>query len=312
MNKQIISNLLLTVTFLLVITPLFWGLFNYVLNPDNAPKPAKKPISERTLVAMAETREFENESDFAEQVTVLMYHQILPEEELQDHHFQMNGKLVDTIVTQEQFAEQMEFLADNDFTVLSLQEFEGFMKQQKKIPANSVLITFDDGFKNVFEFAYPILKKCKFHAVHFVTTGLITNKTEAFDSSNVQYASIQELMTSVDVFDYGSHTHAFHQRDEDGIAFLEAYDHKKVKADLFRSFEWLGHSIAFAPPYGAYTNDTLHVLQELGVSLSFTIEDEYANPTQSPLEIPRYGIYPSYTMQEFHDIVSSSSKKNNE
>ncbi len=303
MKKYVLSNTLFTISFLALFAPLCFLLVNYVLDFGMSPAAAKESFSGYQSEISPVDRDFSNDGAAADQVPVLMYHQIIPERKLKDHHFNKDGSLVDMVVTLEQFTEQMEFLKANGYTVLSLHEFEGFMKEQKKVPAKSVLLTFDDGYKNVFEYAYPVLKENGFLAVQFLITGLVTDRETAYDSSVLQYVSIGELKKASDVFEYGNHTHSFHQRDDKNTAYLNAFSRSRVKEDLVKAASWLGTSKAFAAPYGEYNPGTLDILRELGVDLSFTVTPGYAAPSTQPLEVPRYGIYPFYSLDDFKYIV---------
>lgn len=316
MKKYTLANLLFTVTFLVILGPLGYWLYDYVFNYGLAPVAAKETLSDSNISPLSVNRDFSKVKEgYADKVTVLMYHHIIPKDQLQKQHFTEDGKLVDMVVTLEEFTKQMNYLKKQNYTVLSLKEFELFMTKQKKVPAKSVLITIDDGYKNVFEFAYPVLKKHGFYAVHFIITGSITDKTVAYDSSSLQYASIDEMKKAADVFDYGNHTNAFHRRNNNGVSYLLAYDREKVKEDLAKANEWLGRSTAFAAPYGEYDPTTLDILKELNIKMAFTVEKGYAQPSQHILEIPRYGIYPFYTMEDFKKIVEQNgdlSHKENE
>lgn len=303
MKKYAISNLLFTAFFLAIFSPLCYLLFDYVLNFGLPPVAAKQSLSEMNIAPISVNRDFSFVEEYADKVPVLMYHQIIPKSQLKKHHFTETGAINDMIVTLEEFTKQMNYLKEQDYTVLSLKEFELFMTNQKKVPAKSVLITFDDGFKNVFEFAYPVLKKHKFNAVNLIITGLITNRTVAYDSSFLQYASIDELKEASDVFDYGNHTHSFHQRNDNGVSYLEAFDRVDVKEDLAKANEWLKDSTAFAAPYGEYDTTTLDILKELKIKMAFTVQPGYADPSQHILEIPRYAVYPFYKLEDFRYIL---------
>lgn len=304
MKKHIISNILFTTSFLLVMIPAFYLLINHILEyTEPPPMAAKSSLKDEGITPLSVNRQFSNEENYADQVTVLTYHQIIPENRLLKAHLNEKGEIMDTIVTLEDFTEQMAYLAENH-TVLSFKEFEKFMFGHKKVPIGSVLITFDDGFKNVFEFAYPILKEHGFYATQFLITSLVTNNVVPYNDALCQYASIEELRRAADVFDYGSHTHDFHQINQDDKPFLEVYSSESVHEDLSSSMEWLGHANAFAAPYGVYNTDTLAILKQLKVKTAFTIEAGYAKPDQHLLEIPRHGIYPSHTLEEFENIVN--------
>jgi peptidoglycan/xylan/chitin deacetylase (PgdA/CDA1 family) len=303
MKKYAISNLVFTVFFLAIFGPLCYLLYDYVLNFGLQPAAAKQSLGDTNAAPISVDRDFSFAPEYADKVPVLMYHQVIPEDQLKKHHFTEDGDIIEMVVTLEEFTKQMNYLKEENYTVLSLKEFEGFMTNQKKVPANSVLITFDDGFKNVFKFAYPVLKKHDFYAVSLIITGLITDRTVAYDSTFLQYASIDELKEASDVFDYGNHTHSFHHRNDEGVSYVEAYDRVDVKENLTKANEWLGHSVAFAAPYGEYNTTTLDILKELNIKMGFTVEPGYAAPSQHILEIPRHAIYPFYTVEDFGYIL---------
>ena len=131
-------------------------------------------------------RRFENEVP-AEAVTVLMYHRVLAEEELEPWHYQDKEKIYDTIVLKEAFTEQMQFLSEQGYVTLTLKEFELFMLGELDVPEKSVLITFDDGFKDNFTEAYPILKSHNFNATIF----LITNSVATGDPLYLNEADLK-------------------------------------------------------------------------------------------------------------------------
>ncbi|MGL4400479.1 MAG: polysaccharide deacetylase family protein, partial [Luteolibacter sp.] len=60
------------------------------------------------------------------------------------------------------FRKQMEAIRQSGVKVLTLDEFTAWKKGDSKIPENSVLITFDDGWKSVYTDAFPILKEFGF------------------------------------------------------------------------------------------------------------------------------------------------------
>ena len=61
-----------------------------------------------------------------------------------------------------EFEQQMNYLADNDFNVVPLAAIVDAMQYGEKLPQNTVALTFDDGYKDNYTVAYPILKRYNF------------------------------------------------------------------------------------------------------------------------------------------------------
>jgi len=86
---------------------------------------------------------------------------------------QPNGFYPETSI--DLFERQIAHLAKN-YKVMPLDEIVERVKKREHL-RGCVAITFDDGFKDNYKNAYPILKKYKVPATIFLTTGSIENKT---------------------------------------------------------------------------------------------------------------------------------------
>src|SRR3990172_12342378 len=80
---------------------------------------------------------------------ILMYHSLTPNP-------QPENRLAVSIGT---FKRQMHFLKRNHYNVLPLEALADLIRDKKKIPHHTVSITFDDGYKDNYIYAFPILKK---------------------------------------------------------------------------------------------------------------------------------------------------------
>lgn len=78
--------------------------------------------------------------------------------------------------TQAGFAEQMAFLARN-FDVISPADVEGLRSAPK---GRHVLVTFDDGYRDNFELAFPVLRALGVPATFFVTVGFLDDGVPAW------------------------------------------------------------------------------------------------------------------------------------
>ncbi|MCP4255715.1 MAG: polysaccharide deacetylase family protein [Candidatus Scalindua sp.] len=97
-------------------------------------------------------------------VTILMFHRVT------DSFFD-----VSLLIKRETFEECMKYVVQNH-SVISL----GFLAQNfdkwKKIPDGSYVITFDDGWIDFHDTAYPILSRLKIPATVYLTTGFVSSK----------------------------------------------------------------------------------------------------------------------------------------
>ena len=112
--------------------------------------------------------------------TILMYHQVLDAEHSGEDH------LPSGMVTLENtFDKQMGYLKQH-CSVISLDELAGCLRDHKSLPARSVVITFDDGWRDNYVFAFPILERYDLPATVFLPTDYIgTSKMFWFQVVNV-------------------------------------------------------------------------------------------------------------------------------
>lgn len=73
------------------------------------------------------------------------------------------------------FEWQINFLKKN-YTILPLREVAEKLDRNEKLPDNVAVITFDDGYRNNYTVAYPLLKKLGIPATIFLATNFIGNK----------------------------------------------------------------------------------------------------------------------------------------
>lgn len=251
---------------------------------------------ERVSYIIEREREFDLSEGYAEKVSVLMYHHILP----RDFNRHKNNT---SVINLESFEEQMKYLYENNFVTLTLKEFESFMKGELKVPKKSVLITFDDGYQSKKVYGKPVLEKYGFNGVVFFITNSISKYTRDFSNDILSYKSLDEIHDSLGVFEYGGHTHNLHRLGEDKRGILTRVSYDVVIDDLFRSKSVID-SPYFAYPYGHYDDNTISILENMGYNMAFTIKKNYAKPMDNIFEVGRFGISPNVSFESFQDIVN--------
>jgi peptidoglycan/xylan/chitin deacetylase (PgdA/CDA1 family) len=112
---------------------------------------------------------------------VLMYHRVLTLKEMQG-----SGSHPSIMIERETFAKQMG-LVKRRFKVLSIEEFTRRMEHKIPFENSSCLITFDDGWKDNYTHALPILKANEIPAVVFLPVNYIGQRRHFWHEALVQF-----------------------------------------------------------------------------------------------------------------------------
>jgi len=183
------------------------------------------------------------------------------------------------------FDQQMKYLKENGYRVISAEDLLGFLAYQRQIPKKSVLITIDDGYKSVYQTAWPILNKYGFTATLFVYTSYVGISPKA-----ITWDELRTLKASG--FTIGSHS-VYHsdltnKKDQESDGAF----HRRLEEEIFQSKKIIDHELAqdtffFAFPYGRYNAQILKMTASAGYKMAVTV-DRGSNPFfTNPLALKR-------------------------
>ncbi len=156
----------------------------------------KKKKDERIIKLMSNFKIIDTynhiKTNLKEQIAIIMYHRICSKKDIWS---------IDTLDTNE-LEKQIKYLKKY-YEILSLEKLHELLSLNKKLPKKGVVITFDDGYKDNFTNAYPILKKYNIPATIFLTTGYI-GKDELFWWDKVGYILCNTKLKNINLEDYGN------------------------------------------------------------------------------------------------------------
>jgi len=223
----------------------------------------------------------DNRVHYAGKVAVLMY-----------HDFKEDPK--EKSISLEVFADQLSTLKANGFHFISMDDFKAFKLNRGKVPANAVLITFDDGYEDFYTVAYPYLLENKIPATGFI----IVHSTDTGNPGGNPHLTWDQMreMTKNGMSFY-NHTYNQHfYIPGSGPALTSRYPaadgrpaetadqyRKRITDDLAfadkRIHDELGTSTdVFCYPYGANNRDTRAISAALGHKLDVTIQPGLNDP----------------------------------
>ena len=237
----------------------------------------------------------------AEKIPVLLYHHLVKEEDLTPAQRQN-----DSVISVEQFSDQMKFLYDNKYYTANLYELELYISGKLILPERTVVITFDDGYRSNTRYAYPILKRYEFQATIFLITNLIGVKENV-----IEHASWDDLKKCGDVFNYHSHSHNLHRLQRDGQSVFLTSSSAAIAEDLLISKALISSSY-LAYPYGQFNRASKRGMTDAGYRMGFTTVEDYAKRRIDPLEIPRFTITKNYDLEAFEAICKGLAFQDSE
>ncbi len=210
-------------------------------------------------------------------VTVLIYHRF------------GESRYPTTNVELHRFAEQMAYLAANNYQVIPLAQVVSALKNGSPLPEKGVVITIDDGYRSVYHGAWPILKKTGYPFTVF----LYTAATEKKHGDYMTWDQVRELKEAgVDFQDHGFGHHRFALKPEglDGAAY-----EKWILDDLIASRKLFDQRLGFTPaflalPYGEYNATVLRKARELGYQAVLTQDSGSVSDHTPVMTIPREAI----------------------
>jgi len=124
------------------------------------------------------------------------------------HSIDSSGSVIST--SPENFRKQMEILAKSSLQVLPLPAIARQIQEKRNPPKNAVAITFDDGFRNVFDIAFPVLKEYGFPATVFLVTSFCEKNNRWFGQPDqiptLELLKWDEIAKMSEIVDFGVHT----------------------------------------------------------------------------------------------------------
>jgi poly-beta-1,6-N-acetyl-D-glucosamine N-deacetylase len=222
---------------------------------------------------------------------------------LQYHHIS-NSTPVITSLSPELFKQHLDYLSDNDFHVITMESAINLLLEKKEFPDKSILITFDDGYRSIYETAFPMLKEKKFPFTVFLSTHSINTKLSQF----LSWDEIKELsQNGATIANHTvTHPHLIQSLDNESEAQWES----RVISEILDAQSHIDKNIGpqikvFAYPYGEYNSELKVILSKLNY-ISFG-QHSGAVLTDGDLQsIPRFPFSGTYgNMDDFSTKVNS-------
>jgi peptidoglycan/xylan/chitin deacetylase (PgdA/CDA1 family) len=228
-----------------------------------------------------------------DRILILLYHRILPEEELS----KLEAKERIYLQREEEFSKQLEYLHSNGYNAIYLSQLLGHQRDKTPFSKKSIVISFDDGNYTDYTVAFPLLKKYSFTATFFLTTDFI-------DKPNyLRKSQIEEM--SKDGMEFGSHGKSH--------KFLSTLKEEELKSELQESKKVLENIIGkelslLSLPGGYHSSKVKKIAQELGFKGICTSEFGFNQKDTDPFELKRVSLRFGDSLSYFISLINLDKK----
>jgi peptidoglycan/xylan/chitin deacetylase (PgdA/CDA1 family)/GT2 family glycosyltransferase len=254
--------------------------------------PDLTPVAGRPLSGASTKNELPSELQAAgaDHLPILMYHRVAPEG---------SAALARWRVTPEQFDAQMRYLSETGFQLASFEEWRHARVNHAPLSGRRVLITFDDGYTDFVEYAFPILQRYGLTATVFLPTDLMGDSAR-WDAWSGETASIMSWDDARRLRDrgisFGSHA-ASHRRLTELTPGEIVEEGIRSRVAIERQLEIKVDSIAY--PFGAHDDAVDCLIGACGYLHGVTTHPAISQFSESPLALSRVEIWGDDGLDQF-------------
>jgi len=224
------------------------------------------------------------------ELPILMYHRIAPSGSDLTKPYR---------ITPSEFEKQMQYLHGEGYRTVSFEAWYAAVKLNKPLPGKTIILTFDDGYLDFYQYAFPVLEKYKLGAYVFI----VTDNVGQFNEWD------QRLGEKVPLMNWGQ----IAELNNEGIGFgshgsnhrpLTALNSEQLACQFLNSLNALRKNLgttinSIAYPYGDYDPVVKHIAGACGYTFALTCDNGKCGKYSQLLALPRIEISGSDSLESF-------------
>ena len=197
------------------------------------------------------------------------------------HHVKWNTPSDDAIergltISPTQFAQDLSYLVRNHYHTISALRLVQWLRSGGTLPSRPVVLTFDDGYTDMWPNVYPVLRRYHMTATFFIVPGFLGTR---------RYLTWKQVETMAD---HGMDVEA-HTMSHPDLTVVPA---AQVHGELVDSRRLLAQHLhrtvpVMAYPYGTYNASVLAAVRQAGYWAAFTTHQGWWQTSGAVLTLPR-------------------------
>lgn len=224
----------------------------------------------------------------AKRIPVLMYHRVGEPDHARDIY----------CIRPAVFAAQMRALAEAGYEAVCVEDFNGWRRGEIPLAEKSFVLTFDDGFAGIYDFAAPVLKKLEWPATIFVVAGKLGGQSDWEVTTNERMLPHPlldtEQLRSLATQGFSLQSHSLLHRD------LTTLETATLEHDLRESRTLIAKITGYEPmylayPYGRHNEVVRNAARDAGFTAAFSVESGFNQSNERPFQVRRIDVFGSDT-----------------
>lgn len=230
---------------------------------------------------------------FASDIRVLMYHRI-------SNDFPVG----DTVISTKNFKNHLDIIKKHGYNTATVAQLQSHLEGKKLLPKHTVVITFDDGWKDNYNAAKELHSR-NMAGTFYVVSGVIDRHPWYLTSNQIKY------MANLQKIEIGSHTHTHFVEWE---TKLDSIDDRTIIGEMFMSKYILENIIkkpvkSFAWPYGYARKGLTNFFKSAGYTNMALVGNHYGFKNEI-VNFERTNVDGRCSPEEVIEIIKSNSKCN--
>lgn len=223
-------------------------------------------------------------------VPILMYHYVSPVPDDADVY------RVDLTISPENFRNHMAYLQENGYSAITLGDLYDALMYGSALPPKPIVLTFDDGYADHYEYAFPILEEYDFTGTFFVITG----KADVNDSAHLSWTQIEAMADAGMQMESHTKTHPdLREREFDFLVYQILGSLESITAHT------RVESLMFSYPAGRYDEATLAVVETSPILMAVTTQHGVSHTTDGRLELRRLRVSGDMSVIGLRNLLNS-------
>ena len=233
------------------------------------------------------------------EIPVIMYHRVINKSE--------NEGIYGTYIYEDIFRKHLQYLKDKNYTVITFKDLDkiGWRNRFEK-GKKYIILTFDDGYKDNYDLAFPILKEFDFKATIFLMGRSTYNEWDVKAGGEIEFPLMSVEMIK-EMQDYGIEfgAHTFNHPKLNTLSNEEIeYQIVDVKKPLE---EKIGKEIiTFAYPYGILNDYAKKMTKKAGYTFALATDSGSVCLSDDLYQIRRIAIFPNTNLFSFKRKVTGN------